>query len=197
MIQHHPQAYLAALMTSEHGQPEKMTALIREAARIGIRIMGPDVNWSEGACRPEAAGIRYGLAGIRQVGETAARAIIAARTTSGAFADFPDFICRMDHGQVHRRLLDGLIRSGALDGLGWHRARLMQAIAPALAWVGARTQEKKTGQTTFFDKIGDELDVGAGFTVPDVPRWPESRLREAEREALGFDWSVPVAATRK
>lgn len=197
MIQHHPQAYLAALMTSEHSQPDKITALVREAARLGIRIMGPDVNRSEGACRPEAAGIRYGLAGIRQVGETAARAIIAARPPGGGFSDFPDFICRMDPGQVHRRLLEGLIRSGALDGLGWHRARLMQAISPALAWVGARTQEKKTGQTTFFDKIGDDLDVGAGFTVPDVPRWPETRLREEERESLGFDLYVPVAVTRK
>ncbi len=196
MIQHHPQAYLAVLMTSEHGQPEKIGALIREAERLGIRILGPDVNWSDENCRPEAGGIRYGLAGIRQVGESSARAIVAARPAGGGFVDFPDFIRRLDPGQVHRRLLEGLIRSGALDGLGWHRARLMQAIAPALAWVGSRTQEQKTGQSTFFDKIGVEPGM-EGFTGPDVPPWPESRLREEEREALGFDLDVPVAATRK
>jgi DNA polymerase-3 subunit alpha len=187
MIQHHPQACLAALMTSEHSQPEKITALVREADRLGIRILGPDVNRSEGECRPEAGGIRYGLAGIRQVGETAARAIVAVRPADGGFADFPDFIRRMDPGQIHRRLLEGLIRSGALDGLGWHRARLQQAITPAVVWVGARAQEQKTGQSTFFDKIGVDLEVGRGFAVPDVPPWPESRLREEEREALGFN----------
>lgn len=192
MMQHQPRAYLAALMTSEHGQPEKMAGWVREAGRLMIPILGPDVNRSEAACRVEGGGIRFGLAGIRQVGETAAQAIMAARPPGG-FVDLTDFVRRLDPVQVHRRLLEGLIRSGALDGLGWHRARLMQAIPVIVGWVGARSQEQKTGQGTFFDIIGINLQSNTGFFIPDVPPWPESRLRAEEREALGFECSAPGA----
>jgi len=187
LMQHHPQAYLAALMTGEPAPPDKMAGYVHEARRRGIEVRGPDVNRSDWKCRAEGVNIRFGLAGIRQVGEAAARSIVEARAKAGPFVDLTDFIRRWTIHPAPRRMLENLILSGALDSLGGHRAQWMRAVESALAWMGARSRERKTGQETFFERIGIDPEVPTGWSLPEVTPWPAERLRQGERETLGFE----------
>jgi DNA polymerase-3 subunit alpha len=111
---------------------------------MGLNVLPPDVNHSIDRFIPESGNIRFGLAGIKSVGEGAAQAIVAERKANGPFTGLIDFCQRLDPGVVNKRVLEALIKCGAMDGFGMHRARLFNAIN--FAFANAAERLSRTGE---------------------------------------------------
>ena len=121
---HYPIQFMAALLTSEMGNADKMVGYFTECRDLGIRILPPDVNESETTFTVVDGGIRFGLAAIKNVGEGAVESIIATRNEGGRFRSFYDFCHRIDLHKVNKRVLEGLIKTGAFDSTGAKRSQL-------------------------------------------------------------------------
>jgi DNA polymerase-3 subunit alpha len=186
---HYPAEFMCAQISSEIGNFDKLPGFVSEAEAMGLPILPPDVNCSQSRFVPEAKGIRYGLAGIKNVGEGAAEAIIAARNADGPYLGLVDFCQRVDQQAVNKRVLEALIRCGAMDGFGMHRGRLLGAIDFALARAADKAHEKASGQGNLFDLLDAKAAGGAataGADLPESPRLPDKECLAAERELLGI-----------
>ena len=190
---HYPNEYMAAVLTSYTGKTEKIVHYISACRHDGIAVLPPDVNESGREFTATADGIRFGLAGIRGVGEGAADAIIAEREQGGPFKHLHDFVDRMDSGQVNRRVIEALIKAGGFDFSGYPRRQLMHFVDKAnreniLDAAARRQKDRASGQTSFFDMFGDM--EGSGFEVsvpePDGQEWDRHMKLSAEREVLGI-----------
>ncbi len=189
-----PAEFMAALISSEMGNFDKMPPFIAEANRMGLNVLPPDVNRSQARFTPEDSGIRYGLAGIKGVGEGAAQALVDERQARGPFASFEDLAARVDTARVNKKAVESLIRSGALDSLGLHRARLFNAIDIVFSRASARRRDLAAGQTSLFDLLDVPAAPGGPAApgmddLPDCPPWPSRELLAAERELLGLYFS--------
>jgi len=184
-----PAEFMAALISSEIGNFDKMPGFIREAGEMDLEILPPDVNHSGCRFKPEGKGIRYGLAGIKNVGEGAAKALIAEREANGPYTSLIDFCSRVDSQDVNKKVLESLTRCGALDCCGMHRARLFNGVDFAMARAAANLRDQQAGQGSLFDLM-DSGDSGGGAAVEaDVPEcdpWHENESLAAERELLGI-----------
>ncbi|MCX7946200.1 MAG: DNA polymerase III subunit alpha [Hydrogenophilus sp.] len=197
---HHPAAFFAATMSSEMNDTDALRVLCEDAREFGLEVLPPDVNASEWRFVPlNATTIRYGLGGIKGVGEPAAQAIVSARAEGGPFRDLFDLAARVDRRLVNRRVLEQLVRAGALDGLPGHarvvdgegavdRARLLASVETALQ--AAEQRMASAAQGGLFEGWAEErrsLEEEVGFA--EVPPWTSAeRLRE-EKAALGFFFS--------
>ena len=190
---HYPHEYMAAVLTSYTGKTEKITHYVSACRHDGIPVLPPDVNESGREFTATAEGVRFGLAGIRGVGEGVADAIIAERRRGGAFKNLHDFVDRVDSSQANRRVIEALIKAGAFDATGYPRRQLMgfvdkenpENIIDAAA---KRQKERSTGQVSFFDILGDVAGSGFEVTVPepDGQEWDRHMKLQAEREVLGI-----------
>lgn len=190
---HYPHEYMAAVLTSYTGKTEKITHYVSACRHDGIPVLPPDVNESGREFTATAEGVRFGLAGIRGVGEGVADAIIAERRRGGAFKNLHDFVDRVDSSQANRRVIEALIKAGAFDSTGYPRRQLMgfvdkenpENIIDAAA---KRQKERSTGQVSFFDILGDVAGSGFEVTVPepDGQEWDRHMKLQAEREVLGI-----------
>src|SRR5947199_6416516 len=149
----YPVEFMAALLTSEMGDTDKIVKYIEECRAMGSRVEPPDVNVS--AVRFSVAGdtIRFGLAAIKNVGEAAMESILATRKQDGPFKSLEDFCARVDLRLVNRRVLESLIKAGAFDSLGLPRAHLLAAVDAALETGQRQQREKAEGQASFFDLL--------------------------------------------
>ncbi len=187
MKANYPAEFMAAQLSSEIGNAEKLFAFIVEASDMGMPVLRPDINRSLTRFTPVGEGIRFGLAGIKSVGEIAAQAIVKEREAHGDYAGLLDFCERLDPQAVNKRVLEALIRCGAMDGFGLHRARLFNAIDFAMARAQERQHERATGQQNLFDAFDvaptseNEADL-----LPDSPPWTTREILAAERELVGF-----------
>ncbi len=199
---HYPTQFLAALLSVERGNLEKVGALIAECRRLAIEVRPPDINRSlvdhgvepanlpegrlvrdEDLLGAETLAIRYGLGAIKNLGEGVAEAIVAARAEA-PFATIDDLIDRVDLRQVNKRMLECLVRAGALDTLG-ERAALLASLDGMVAESGRIHRAREIGQQTLFD-LGPALGNGAGFGVANgVPPLPEKERLANEKELLG------------
>lgn len=180
----HPVPFMAALISSEAGNFDKVPMLVREAAGLGIAILPPDVNASRADFMPEGRALRFGLAGIKHVGTQAARAVEAERIAGGPFTGLGDFCRRLDMQAVGRKALESLVRSGAFDVTGCDRARLFQGLDGAFTGALRRQHDQRLGQGQLFDvpaAVPDDARV-----MPACESWPESRLLGDEKELLGI-----------
>src|SRR5947208_11344469 len=144
---------MAALLTSEMGDTDKIVKYIDECRAMDIRVEPPDVNVS--AVQFSVAGdtIRFGLAAIKNVGEAAMQSILASRRAQGDFGTLEDFCARVDLRLVNRRVVESLIKAGAVDSLGLPRAHLLAQTDAALE-AGQRVQRDRIeGQASFFDTL--------------------------------------------
>ncbi|MBV8354453.1 MAG: DNA polymerase III subunit alpha, partial [Candidatus Eremiobacteraeota bacterium] len=179
----YPLQYLSALMTSVGDKTEKLVEYINEARKIGIPVLPPDVNESLVDFTVAGKRIRFGLAAIKGVGEAAVRAILDAR--GKPFSDLFDFVKRVDPRHANRRVLEALIKSGAMDGLGGHRAQLLDAVDAALDLAAAHARERELGQTSLF---GAFSEGGAEAIAPkyrSVSPASTVEMLHWERETLG------------
>ncbi|HET7601268.1 MAG TPA: DNA polymerase III subunit alpha [Gemmatimonadales bacterium] len=185
---HYPAEFMAALLSSEIGNTDKVVQYINEARELGLEVLPPDVN--ESGFKFTVVGerrIRFGLGAVRNVGWGAIESIIAARA-DGAFTSLPDFVQRIDLRLCNKRVLESLIVAGACDGLGGHRKQLCESLDRVLAEAQLRQQERDAGQASLFGEPerGAAAAAPAGRPLPDVPPWPEAERLAREKEVLGF-----------
>ncbi|HEU4335171.1 MAG TPA: DNA polymerase III subunit alpha [Candidatus Eisenbacteria bacterium] len=192
---HHPAAYLAASLTSEIGDTDRIVTLVEEARRLGIQVLPPDVNAGRGAFTLEGNAIRYGLAAVKNVGQGSVEAIVRARAEGGAFQSLGDLIRRVDLAAINKRVLESLIQAGAGDRLGGDRAQLLEAVGDLLARAQGQAKSVDLSQENLFG--AEEVVVIQDPPLPNAAPWPlEERLRR-EKEVLGFYFSDhPLAAYR-
>jgi DNA polymerase-3 subunit alpha len=180
---HHPQQYMAALLTSEVEKTDKIVQYIAECRELGITVLPPDVNQSERSFTVVEGGIRFGLAAVKNVGEGAIESILAARAADGPFTSLFDFCTRIDLRKVNKRVLEGLVKCGALDSFGARRAQHMEALDLAMEAAQGAQRDRSQGQVSLFAAAAQPLMEPK---LPEVPEWPEHQLLALEKEALGF-----------
>jgi DNA polymerase-3 subunit alpha len=183
---HHPVAFMAANLSSEIGDSDRIPTLVDEARRMGITILPPCVRSSAWRFDVEAGAIRFGLGAVKNVGENAVRAIIAAREAGGPFADLFDFAARVQPRSLNRRMVESLVQAGAFDSFGGDRARLFAAVPLALEWGSRRQDEKARGQGSLFGGGGDGQAAEAPPPLPPADPWNDLDRAAKEKEVLGF-----------
>jgi DNA polymerase-3 subunit alpha len=180
---HHPSAFVAATLSSEMANTDKVQFFYNDAKENGIAFLPPDINLGGVRFQPtDAKTIRYGLGAIKGTGESALSVILKARAEGGPFVDLFDFCRRVDKRVVNRRVIEALVRAGAFDSLDDHRHKLLASVGVALE--AAEQAERNALQGGLFDMAGPG-DVPQTHYV-DVPRWGERERLLNEKQALGF-----------
>jgi len=182
---HYPVEFMAALLTSETGNTEKVVKYIHEARGMGITVLPPDVNTSDVDFTPVGEAIRFGLRAIKNVGENTVRGILQARAELGRFTSLFEFCDAIDTRLLNRRVLESLIKSGAMDSLGARRAQLFAVIDRAIERAQKRQREQASGQHGLFGARPAHESSDNGH-LPDLEEWPEHELLAAEHGTLGF-----------
>ncbi|MEE9368920.1 MAG: DNA polymerase III subunit alpha [Pontiella sp.] len=185
---HYPAEFMAALLSGEMGNSDKLTGFIAEAKEVDIVVLPPCVNESIGRFNAvqDGSGIRFGMAAIKGVGEGVVEDIVRERDEAGPYTGLMDFNSRIPG--ANKKVVESLIRSGAFDFCGIHRARLFNGIDIAIGRAAEVLKDKAAGQVSMFDMMGAE-DASAGNSdeeLPDVNPWSESDMLAAEKELIGF-----------
>ena len=186
---HYPKEFMAALMSVEMMKStEKLARYIEECKGMGVEVLPPDVNASDLDFIVEGGKIRFGLAGIKNVGQGAAQLIVQERKENGPYTSFIDFCTRLDLRKVNKRVLENLIKCGAFDTFGVSRAKLFEALDEVLSIAQASQKQRNSQQKSLFSLSGGNgsggLDVN--FTYPEVEEWPQSKRLLYEKELLGI-----------
>ena len=179
---HHPAAFMAATLSADMDNTDKVRTFYQDTVQQGIRILPPDVNASGYRFAPvDAQTMAYGLGAVKGTGEAAIASIVEARA-GGPFKDLFDFCRRVDKRLVNRRTVEALIKAGALDSINDHRASLMATLDAALA--SADQQARAANQNSLFgDDDADEVLIAQ---YAEVPRWPLRKQLQEEKVSLGF-----------
>ncbi|CUS88029.1 DNA polymerase-3 subunit alpha [Candidatus Kryptonium thompsonii] len=186
---HYPAEFMAATMSSELNNTDKIVQFIEECRRMGIKVLPPDINESNlDFTIIDKKTIRFGLGAIKNVGENAVNEIISVRNKSGKFKNLFDFCARVDLRVVNKRAIESLIQAGAFDSLNCgHRAQLLQAVEIAMNYGERVKRDRRNGQVQLFDFYNDgEAEEGNYPPLPDVKPWNEMEKFSYERNVLGF-----------
>ena len=181
----YPAEFMAALLESVKSDKDKTALYLGECRRMGIKVLPPDVNESEGMFTPVGEDVRYGLAAVRNVGENVVKGIVEARGESGKAADFNAFLNQIPLVACNKRVIESLIKAGAFDSMGHTRRGLMECFERRVDEVIDLKRNQANGQDDLFGDGGGAQELAAN-PVPDVPEW-DKRVRLAfEREMLGL-----------
>jgi DNA polymerase-3 subunit alpha len=176
----HPRYFMAALLTSERSNTDKVVKYINECRDMGIAILPPDINSSDVNFTPTSNGIRFGLAAIKNVGETAITSMVANKPFKSLF----DFCERVDLRTVNKRVVESLIKAGAFDSVDPDRALLYANTDRAMDWGQRKQREREVGQGGLFGALpggGEE-----NYSLDPSETWPEGLKLKHEKETLGF-----------
>lgn len=176
--------FMAALLTSEMGNTDKITTYINECRRIGIKVLPPDVNESQLYFTVVGNDIRCGLATVKNAGREAIRSIINARERKGKFTSFHQFYREVDLRLVNKRVVESLIKCGSFDSLGIYRSRLYASLGQVIALTQDEQKAREKGQISLFSTEESSFDNFEDFL--EIPEWPEEKLLSMEKEMLGF-----------
>ncbi|MFY9580995.1 MAG: OB-fold nucleic acid binding domain-containing protein, partial [Gaiellaceae bacterium] len=194
----HPREYMAALISSVMNTKDRVPFYVSACHELGIEVEPPDVNESECDFAVVEGRIRFGLNAVKNVGDSAARAIVAARSDGGPFTSIWDFTERVDPQCANKRALESLVKCGALDSTGDSRIGMLEVLEQALAW-GARQQaDRLAGQASIFD-LGEPSETKSR-SHPSVPvrDADKNELLRMEKETLGVYVSEhPLHAVRE
>lgn len=188
----YPVEFMCGVLSNEISNTDKIAIFVGECKSMGIQILPPDVNRSGSGFQPERLpdgkmAIRYGLAAIKGVGEAAVELMLKERDKGGPFRSADDFARRVDSKAVNRRILENLIKAGAFDWTGEHRAQLFARIDQIIASGASAQRDKAAGQFSLF---GDDFDLSPPPPANDVTAaaepWPKDRMLADEKELLGF-----------
>jgi DNA polymerase III subunit alpha len=182
---HYPVEFMAALLTSETGNTEKAVKYIHEARGMGITVLPPDVNSSELNFTPVGEAIRFGLQAIKNVGENTVLGILESRTRLGAFHSIFQFCEVVDSKLLNRRVLESLIKSGAMDSFGARRSQLHEMIDRAMERGQKIQRAHAAGQSGLFAG-GGSVAPAPEPALPEIDEWSEQTLLDAELATLGF-----------
>lgn len=181
---HYPVEFMAALLTSETGNTEKVVRYINEARGMGIAILPPDVNESDLFFTPVGESIRFGMAAIKNVGENTAKAIRESRLSGGEFKSLYDFCERIESRFINKRVFESLIKSGAMDSLG-PREGMLSSVDDAVAALQRAARAKESGQHGLFFG-GATAEPKVHFELRDAEPWSEEERLASEYAMLGF-----------
>lgn len=182
---HYPAYFMAAVMSADMDNTDKIVTLADECQRMGITICPPDLN--SGKYKFTVNGkqeIVYGIGAIKGVGEGPITAIIEARNVHGSFSDLFDFCAKIDIKKVNKRVLEKLVLAGAMDNLGPHRAAIMASLQDALDAASQHARAESFGQGDMFGLLTDSEDAEQAFA--NVPVWSEKVWLDGEKETLGL-----------
>src|ERR671923_1821665 len=182
---HYPVEFMAALLTSEAGNTDKVVKYINEARGMSISILPPDVNESDLYFTPVGEAIRFGLAAIKNVGENTAKAIRESRLAQGEFKSLYDFCERIESRFLNKRVFESLIKSGALDSLG-PRESLLASVDDALATLQRASRMRESGQHGLFMGATAAAPAPIPFELQDAEPWSEEERLASEYAMLGF-----------
>ena len=182
---HHPRQFMAALLTAEMGNSDKVVRYIDACRRMGIEILSPDVNESGWSFTTVDRGIRFGLGGIKNVGRGAVESILAARERHGRFGNLFELAERVDLRQANKRVVESLVAAGACDGLDGHRAQQIAVLDLAIGYGQRKADERERGQFTLFSGAPENTSRTLP-PLPDIDPWQSGDRLRQEKEVLGF-----------
>lgn len=178
---HYPAEFMAALMSSVAGSPEKIAMYVEECRRMGVPVLPPNINESMEQFTPGPRGILFGLSAIKNLGDSAIKHILDARS-AGPFRSLVDFCARVDTRVINKRVIESLIKAGAMDVFGLSRSQLLAMVDKAIE-LSPRAGSRHNGQLSLFQEPGlAELEI----PVPKVKELPRNKLLAMEKEVLGL-----------
>jgi DNA polymerase-3 subunit alpha len=186
---HHPVEFMAALLTAEISKPENVVKYIKECREMNIPVEPPDVLFSDADFTPHGNAIRFGLTAIKNVGRNAIDSILAARKELAdqnlSFASYWEFCEKVDLRLMNKRVLESLIKAGALDSFG-RRSQLIAAADKAIERAQKTQRDEAAGQHGLFGIFDDHPATAKADALPSVPDWDENQRLQSEKEVLGF-----------
>jgi len=195
---HFPAAFMAAVLSADMDNTDKISIIIDDCRKLGLNVMPPDVNHCDyHFTAADQNTIHYGLGAIKGVGHAVIDSICEKRVATGEFSDLADFCGRVDLQRINRRVLETLVRSGALDKLDpdQNRARLMELLPQALQAAEQLQRDREAGQNDMFGAPDSEIPK---LKHTAVPEWPEELRLRGERQTLGlYLTGHPVAVHRQ
>jgi DNA polymerase III subunit alpha len=183
---HYPVQFMAALLTSEIGNTEKIVMYIAECKDMGIPVLPPDINESGLEFRSADKTIRFGMLAIRNVGEGAIQSVLQFRSNHGRFRSLFHFCEEADNRSLNKRVLESLVKSGALDSLGWKRSQCMAMIDAAIEYGQKARRDRESGQKGLFASLSSGQASIPEPPAPDLPEWALEQRLAFEKETLGF-----------
>jgi len=182
---HYPVEFMAALLTSVSGSTDDVVKYINECREMGIPVEPPEINVSDATFTPHGEAIRFGLSAVKNVGHNAIESIVIARKEVGRFKSLYQFCEKVDLRLLNKRVIESLIKAGALDPLG-RRAQLMAVVDAAMENAQKSQRDAAMGQHGLFGVFAEEVDAPAEKPLPNIPDWDEHQRLAAEKEILGF-----------
>ena len=182
---HYPVEFMAALLTSVTGSTDDVVKYINECREMGIAVEPPDINVSDANFTPHGAAIRFGLAAVKNVGHNAIESILAGRAKVQQYRTIFEFCDSVDLRLLNKRVLESLIKSGAMDALG-RRAPLMSVLDKAIEQAQKAQRDAESGQHGLFGVFGEAETHHNNNRLPEIPDWDEHERLQAEKEILGF-----------
>jgi DNA polymerase-3 subunit alpha len=194
---HYPVEFMAALLSGDipgrnFKTKDSLVEHLEDCRRMGVEVLPPDVNASYPDFTVRDGKIRFGLTAVKGCGGPAAAAVAREREERGPFADIFDFCQRVDAAQCSRSSLESLVKAGAFDSTGMHRAQCMALVERAITQGAAAAKDRKSGQRNMFDALGLSPEPAARVKpagLPDVTPWSEREKLACEKEVLGFYFS--------
>ncbi len=185
---HYPREFFAALLNSVLGSPDKIADYIAEAAKLGIRVLPPNINRSMLDFHVSGNDITFGLLALKNVGRQFVDRIIYLRGER-EYSSFGDFLERMSGSELNRRMVESLIKAGAFDSLGVYRSKLLATLENALLAIGRKSRGNIMGQLDMFSMAGEDMGMDDSISYPDIPEFSIRDLLSMEREVAGLYFS--------
>jgi DNA polymerase-3 subunit alpha len=183
---HYPVDFMAALLTSETGNTAKVVKYINECREMGITVLPPDVNASDWNFTPDGDAIRFGLGAVKNIGQNAVEAIRKARGECERLRTIYEFCERVDVSCVNRRMIESLIRAGAMDSLEGTRAQIFNAVESAMEAGQRALRDRESGQAGLFGMDFSAAEEQSAKPLPQVEDWTPHQKLQGEKEMLGF-----------
>jgi DNA polymerase-3 subunit alpha len=188
---HYPAEFMAALLTSEKDNRDKIISHIGSCREMGINVLPPDINESMSDFSVVGEHIRFGLAAVKNVGVGAIESIIVVREAGGPFRSIVDFCDRVDPRKANKRMVESLIKCGAFDSTGHKRRQLMTCCEEIMDKAQKRQRERASGQANLLEQFEQTDRVarnggGSDDSLPEMPEWDHKELLANEKETIGF-----------
>jgi len=180
----YPLQFMVALLNSVKDKTERVALYLQDCRDLGLEVLPPDINESDYDFTPGQGSLRFGLGAIKNVGQSAIESIVEARQ-EGQFTSLYDFCHRIDLGRVNQRVLESLIKAGALASLGLKRSQLLAILEPTYQRCLSQKKARAQGQKSLFGGMEEQIFSG-DIETPDIEEYPVSELLRMERETLGF-----------
>lgn len=184
---HYPAQFMTALLSCDMSNTDKIVVYINECRENNISVLPPDINESVHDFRVVDDQIRFGLAAVKNVGDSAIDSIIEERQKDGPYTSLSDFCNRIDSRRVNSRVIESLIKSGSFDSIGYKRSQLMAVVDIALDQAKAVQRDKQSGQMSLFG-VSQETETSEinKLNMPDIDEWEERKRLRYEKETVGF-----------